>query len=116
MTNNFPVHYPRFEKKTPTLTQETMNTFYSLRYPKGYDAAAGLIRIPQENGALKYDVAEIDTEKLLKYPRIRFFVDKNPQWQQGVELACIAQVDMTISLRYVVKRIKKIFTTKGSQK
>ena len=112
MANNFPTHYPRYEKKTPDSIQKIMNAFYSLRYPKGYNPEMGLIRIPQENVALKYNVAEIDTDKLLKYPRIRFFADKNPQWQHGVELACIARVDMTIPLRYLFKRIKKIFTAR----
>ncbi len=112
MTNNFPFHFPRYERETPKLILSLMDAFYQMRFPGSYEPETGWIRIPKENVALKVEVAKIDQQMLLRHPRIRFFAEKNPLWQQGVELACVARVDIIIPLRYALKRLKKIFNSK----
>lgn len=109
MTNNFPTHFPRYEKATPKSYEEVMDTFYMSRFDSCYSANEKLIRFDKNKSSyLKSYVAEI-AEELRKNPRIAYFEKKNPEWAQGVELACIAKVSFWIPLRYVLKRILKFF-------
>jgi hypothetical protein len=57
-------------------------------------------------------VADLGPE-LLKHPRIRFYADHNPEWADGVELACVAEVTLWIPLRYTLKRIAKTLRLKS---
>lgn len=112
MTNNFPVHYPRYEQALPQRYQRVMDTFYGERFGDRYSSQEGLIRF--ENSKLSFirgHVAEIDDELRLN-PRISFFEKRNPDWHQGVELACVAKVTLWIPLRYVIKRVIKAFRGK----
>lgn len=117
MTNNFSVHYPRFEKGTPRSYQTVMEEFYGQRFGKLYDSKRNLIRFDQDKiSYLKISVADI-TEELRRNPRIAFFEKANPDWKEGAELACVAKVTMWIPLRYVFKRFFKLFkATKPSRR
>ena len=107
MTNNFPEHYPRFEKPTPSSIQELMDTFYQKKFGARYNSQAGLIEPHGAACSLKLSVADIDRE-LLKIPRIKFFAEKNPRWQHGTELVCIAKVTLWVPAKYVAKRTIKL--------
>ena len=108
MTNNFPTHYPRYEKPTPAPIQKIMKAFYSEKFGDLYREHQSLV-VPQGvSCALKVRVADID-ESLLKHPRIAFFAERNIHWQKGHELACVAQVTLWIPIRYILKRIRKSF-------
>ncbi|HWU44368.1 MAG TPA: hypothetical protein VN132_13045 [Bdellovibrio sp.] len=107
MTNNFPVHYPRHERATPNRYQNIMDVFYKMRFGEKYNPAQGLIHFENSKASyLKWQVAEID-ESLRLNQRISFFEQRNPQWKEGVELACIAKVTLWIPLRYAIKRVIK---------
>lgn len=107
MTNNFPVHYPRFEKNTPASYGDVMDAFYTRRFSDAYSPSEKLIRFENSKAVcLKSYVAEI-ADELRKNPRIAFFEKCNPQWHQGVELACVAKVTLWIPFRYVFKRLFK---------
>lgn len=113
MTNNFPEHFPRYEVATPVSHLNIMNAFYEERFGKKYSAAEGLIRFENNTSAhLKDFVAEI-TEECRQNPRIAFFEKRNPDWKEGVELACVAKVSLWVPLRYVLKRIRKAFIKDG---
>ena len=109
MTNNFPIHFPCFERGTPDKIQKLMDSFYLTRYPENYDPRTGLICVPQGKVSLKIEVADIDQCMQDRQPRIKFFVEKNPNWRDGIELACIARVDLTIPIRFALKRMIKFF-------
>lgn len=107
MTNNFPNHYPRFESDTPATVQKKMDLFYGMRFGSDYSPEKGLIRLDQKKSYhLKPLVAEI-TDELRSNPRIAFFEMKNPQWHEGMELACLAKVSFWIPIRYTLKRLWK---------
>jgi hypothetical protein len=107
MTNNFYIHYPRYNKSTPALEQKIMDTFYGERFANQYSAAEGLIHFESvKSSPLKYSVADI-TADLMQNPKIAYFARKNPGWNQGVELACVAKVTIWVPVFYVVKRIYK---------
>jgi len=113
MTNNFPVHYPRFEKPTPDRFRRIMDRFYQMRYGDLYAPAKGLIHFPSSSlSCLRPAVADLGPE-LLKHPRIYFYADHNPEWANGVELACVAEVTLWIPLRYALKRLAKTLHLKS---
>ena len=109
MANNFPVHYPRFESKTGEHHKKLMDTFYTLKFKGDYNIDKGLIIPSGETCHLKNEVSDIDNE-LLKIPRIKFFKDKNLDWQKGHELCCIAEMTIMMPFKYSLKKmIKGIF-------
>lgn len=51
----------------------------------------GLIRFPEPRGALKPELAQATFAKKHK-PDVRFFLEKNPEFYKGNELACLASL------------------------
>ncbi|MBX9765941.1 MAG: hypothetical protein K2X47_01605 [Bdellovibrionales bacterium] len=106
MANNFAEYAPRFDKPTPAHFQDLMNAFYRERFGDHYDARSGLIRFEGATCKLKINVAAV-TPDLMSNPRIRFFSEKNPNWDRGDELACVAKMTFLMPLKYGIKAIKK---------
>ena len=108
MANNFKVHYPRFEKPTPAATQTILNSAASTLFGTHYASDTGVIRFPTSLGQLKGGIADITATELASSPRIRFFAEKNPDWKEGVELACLAEMTFLLPLEYALKRLRKV--------
>lgn len=108
MANNFKTHFPRYDRSTPIQYQNTMDRFYSDRFPQFYKSDLGIIEFDKEACCLKEKVAEI-SQTLYENKKIQFFTQKNPYWQRGSELACIAEMTLLMPLQYF---IKKTFLTK----
>jgi len=109
MANNFREHYPRFEKDTPSEVKKIMDSFACGLYPQNYDCTSGLIRFEGTHDHLKCDVAPIEKKMLLENPRIKHFSEKNPTWQEGSELVCLARWELHVLYQFALKRIKKSF-------
>jgi hypothetical protein len=108
MANNFPEHFPRFERAMSPRDKAVLDTFGRAMYPNEYDAATGLIAFDKSHGNLRHGVAAITRELREMNPRVAFFAEKNPTWADGTELACIAKMTWTMPLRYALKaRVKK---------
>lgn len=113
MANNFQEHYPRFEKQTPSDKQEIIDTFASKLYEQYYSSEKGVISFQNkghQKDHLKCEITPISRDMMLKNPRIHFFAEKNPGWEQGDELACIAKMTFTMPLYYQLKIWKKQFS------
>jgi hypothetical protein len=106
MANNFTIHYPRFEFPTEAHHQELMDAFYSKKFKNTYTGEKNLIIPVGETCHLKAEVADID-RSLLKIQRIKFFQEKNPDWQIGHELCCISEMSLFMPLKYAVKKAVK---------
>lgn len=107
MTNNFPTHYPRYGRPTPTAMQDLMAQFYSKKYGPQYSPQESLIRLQGAQAqCLRPQVSDIES-KLLKNRNIDFFAKTNPDWSKGVELACMAQVTLYIPFYYGCKFVFK---------
>jgi hypothetical protein len=120
MANNFTEYYPRFDKPTPADKKALLDNFYSTLYASDYDAASGLIQPKGEACHLKTGVANISPSLIESNPKIAFFQSANPGWQQGFELACIAQMTLWMPLQYalkafVVDRLMKPLTKWGQK-
>jgi len=103
MANNFAEYYPRFDRATPSEKQELLRSFYSQLYPDEYDAEKGIVTPASEACHLKAGIAPISEILLLTNPKIAFFQQINPDWQQGAELACLARMTLWMPLQYAVK-------------
>jgi hypothetical protein len=113
MANNFRHCYPRVEESTPAPLKKLMDDFYSDRFKADYSAGEGVIHFQDETCCLKEDVASV-TQELLKNPRIAFFAEKNPNWNRGHELCCLAEMTVWMPLKYFVKKkLLRLFFKKG---
>lgn len=106
MANNFAVHYPRFEEKTNPHHKSLMNSFYSNKFGSNYKNEDNLMTPSGETCHLKTDVADIHCH-MLGLPRVKFFQEKNPNWKDGVELCCIAEMSITMPAKYTIKKMIK---------
>jgi hypothetical protein len=61
------------------------------RFGSAYDGDTGLVRFPESQGQLTAELAIIP-EGRRGDPHVRFFLDRNPDFARGVELACMAEV------------------------
>lgn len=80
--------YPRAGTLTPDYEQEVLDTFARKKYPMNYDSSSGLVLFEGSKDRLKQGVADID-ERRMRDPNIRYFLERNPNWQQGDELCCL---------------------------
>lgn len=111
MANNFPVHYPRYEQATPSAMQGIIDAFGTTLYPEHYNQAQGVIQFSHQHlkskDCLKTDVTPITEAMRAANQRIAFFADRNPHWEQGDELACIAEMNFAMPFAYAWKTFKK---------
>jgi hypothetical protein len=108
MANNFPEHFPRFERPMSPRDKAILDAFGTTMYPREYDTKTGLIGFDESHGNLRHGVAAITKELAAQNPRVAFFAERNPRWAEGTELACIAKMTWTMPLRYAFKaRTKK---------
>ena len=103
MANNCPTHYPRHEGATPFEITDIMNAFYTELYPKQYDPMAGVIAFNGPACHLKSGVAAIEKKLTDENPRVAFFESKNPGWERGDELACVATITFMMPFAYQLK-------------
>lgn len=109
MANNFGEHYPRYERTTPPEMQALLDTFALHLYPETYSRELGTISAPpdQAKDRLKTEIAPICENLLATNPRVSFFVERNPGWKQGDELACIAEMTFMMPVKYQLKVVQK---------
>jgi hypothetical protein len=107
MANNFPVYYPQLEEPTPQVFKDMMAEVYRQLYPETYQADCDIIRNAGKSYCLKEGVAAPTEGLIRRLPKVQYFVEKNPQWQAGDELACIAEMDYSVLVRYLAKSMKK---------
>lgn len=103
MANNFATHFPRVEMQTPSLYKNLMDRFYGQRFHGFYKPDLGVIEFDSTSCCLKENVAEISAD-LFKNRKIEYFVQMNPNWDQGHELACIAEMTLTMPFQYFIKK------------
>lgn len=114
MANNFHDYYPCYHKETPAAEAYLLKTLSNKVYPGHYNEKTGLITFEdQSHDKLKDYVAPITEQMCKENPKISFFNFKNPNWEQGDELACIGKVSLALGvthpIRVLIKIIKKKF-------
>jgi hypothetical protein len=107
MANNFPEHWPRHEQDTPADRQALLDAFAQTSFSDAYDPDSGLLRFPESAGQLREGVAAACSTLIAGNERVRFFVERNPDWASGVELACVASMSWSMPFRYAAKAARK---------
>jgi hypothetical protein len=114
MRKNFGCSFPRDGREPTRLMGEIRNRFYSWKYGSAYDAASGLITFEHSHGAVRGQLAEPKGYQL-QNTDVRFFLEKNPRYTDGVELACIAKIRVADLAALVFGYPIKAFLGRGRQ-
>ena len=83
--------YPRRGVEFPERDKEILDTFASSKFPRNYNPQTGIISFGEEKDSLKQGIADID-ESRMKNSDVRYFVERNPNWYRGDELACLVKL------------------------
>jgi hypothetical protein len=83
--------YPRYDMSTPTEDSIRMHAIASFKYNRNFDPTAGVVRAVETTDRLAPRHCIIPQHRL-RDPHVRFFVDSNPAFDCGDELACIARI------------------------
>jgi len=83
--------YPNCQTQTPEFEQRVLDTLATAKFPGCYRPASGVIEFPKSQGQLKPHLAEIPARRL-RNPHVRFFLEHNPAYRAGCELACLAEI------------------------
>jgi len=87
----FESFYPNCAVPTPAFEQRLLDTLATAKFPDHYRSKTGLIEFPESHGQLKPHLAEIPARRL-RNPHVHFFVQRNPAYTTGNELACLAEI------------------------
>ncbi len=90
----FEVFYPNCNAPTPAFEQQLLDTLASAKFPDYYHPESGLIEFPQSQGQLKPHLATIPARRLRNL-HVQFFLERNPGYAAGHELACLAEISPT---------------------
>lgn len=87
----FKEYYPRYDAPTPAFEQALLDQVAARKFGSYYDPKTGLIEFPRSHGQLKPALAEIPKGRE-EDPRVKFFVERNPRYALGSELACLGRL------------------------
>jgi len=108
MARNFPGRYwPRHDAPTPRSIDALIASLARHRYGTAWDEGRRVIRFARSQGALAAHVAPI-TAEVRALPEVDFLVARNPDYQRGVELACVARITLRDLARAALKMARKI--------
>jgi hypothetical protein len=105
LIRNFPHHWPHHERATPAWAAGLIDSISRARYPHAWKQELGVISFGGVQPIVRPSVAPF-TPAILKLPEVKFFVQANPGYAVGDELAMIAKVDLTAA-RQVLGRVRR---------
>ncbi len=82
---------PSPEAEAPQEWQDLLNQLAAARFGNCYNPATGLIRFPESRGQLTPGLAAVPAARL-EDPGVQFFLQQNPDYACGDELACLAEI------------------------
>ena len=88
----FQAFHPRAGVLTPAGIQCRLDAVARHKYGVHYDAASGLIAAPGEQDWLRADLTMVPDHRR-RDPHVAFFLQRNPGYVQGVELACLTRLE-----------------------
>lgn len=100
LARNFPDFYPQRGSAQPEL-KDLVTEYCEAMFPGKLDHDSMLLDFGDNANCLKDHVAAITPEMCAADPDIAFFEQRNPSWQRGTELPCIALADLKTFLTFV---------------
>jgi hypothetical protein len=94
MRKNFGCSFPRAGRELPSMMSGIRNRFYAWKFGSAFDHRSGLITFERSHGAVRGQMAAPKPYQL-RDTDVRFFLERNPSYAEGVELACIAKIRFT---------------------
>jgi hypothetical protein len=88
----FRVFHPAHDRPTPPDVRELLDRAARALFPDRWDPAAGLVRATASSDRLRPELAAVPPGRRAD-PHVRFFLDSNPGFATGDELACLASLD-----------------------
>jgi hypothetical protein len=109
--------YPRLDTTIPAFERQVLNTLAGTKFKEHYNRETGLITFPQSQGQLKPEYALISPRRL-DHPHVRFFLERNPDYTSGTELACLAEIspcNMKLFAGRIISRFQPAQALRGGQ-
>lgn len=114
MANNNYTYYPNLENKHQHLAP-VVEYYCKKFFPQYYCELTKLLNFGEDYQPLKGDVAPITHQMRIENPKIDYFAQLNPTWEQGTELPCIGYLGWSeLMLRYPLRFLTKP-VSKGRQ-
>jgi len=82
--------WPRWDAPTPPDAQIRLDALAQEKLDGLYRKEEGIVRFPQPQ-KLRGELAEIPEGRLAD-PHVAFFLERNPGWREGDELACLTEI------------------------
>ena len=95
------IFYPHYREATPPAVQDLIHRLGELKFGTAYCRKTGIIH--SQGDSLNRELSEIPECKVSN-PHVNFFLEKNPGWQKGDELACLTEVSYR-NFKPIVKRL-----------
>jgi hypothetical protein len=86
----------------PAFEQDVLDALALAKFPDSYRRDSGLLEFPDRRGNLTPELAAVPPARL-RDPRVRFFLERNPDHARGTELCCLAEISRA-NLRSVAAR------------
>ena len=83
--------YPTWNSTPPRVIRGLMDRLASDRFGELYDRKTGVVRFPAPSARLSDWVAEIPYKDIHRSD-VRFFLERNPGYRRGDELACLVEI------------------------
>jgi len=93
---------PRWDLPTSNDRQALLDALACGKFGGAYDRSTGVIRYPESRGQLRGAWAEV-RETMRRKPEVCFFLEKNPGYRNGDELACLAELSAD-NIRPIARR------------
>lgn len=95
--------FPRHDQQTPEFERLLIQELAERKFPGQFRPSEGVIRFDQPKDRLRPSLAEVGDLRLAD-PHIRFFLERNPGYVNGDELACVAELSLD-NLKPIARRI-----------
>ena len=106
LANSFPRSVPRAGTSDDATLRAVLDDLATERFGDQYDRLRGVVRYATPHERVREGIAPV-TQLALQNPHVRFFVERNRNHADGVELACLADVRLGDVAR-AVARIAKL--------
>ncbi len=97
--------YPAFDRTTPVVYARLIQAVASHKFGAAYDAATGLVRCGGLKDRLRPEMCSVPAGRRSD-PHVRFFLERNPTYCLGDELACLADISRENLNRYAWRAIE----------
>lgn len=87
----FKNYWPRHSAQTPEFESHLIDHLGCLKFEENFNPANGVISFDGSREKLRCGVAEVDQSRLADKD-IAFFIKRNPGWNKGNELVCVAEI------------------------